>query len=213
MSHYDNSIKKNFDAYSLTQKSSIKSSRTVSQSRMPAIKYCRLTHVIGLLVAMLVNLVLLAFLLIYGGSIYYVLSWSALLIVYAVLWFVRRLATLVNWFPLFHYIGLVVELVSHCLMIVLLVVWASNRWFGLFDKFYAWLLLMSMALVLAYVLLVVLLAPVPYVLLAGSEAQKAELAREVCPCGPGPAQRQRPEPERVPVQIQVAAATPDDQQA
>jgi hypothetical protein len=148
---------------------------------MAEITYSRRNHIIGLIVLAIVYIVLVV-LSIIGGFGFFLGSWLVAIIVYAVFWWLRGLPALAKWFPLFHYITLIVEFVYHCISLLYGIYWSIMGILALFKGFNLWSLLMIIAFIiitLTYALLVYVTLAVPYILLKGTVAQKAELAKEV----------------------------------
>lgn len=148
---------------------------------MPEVKYNRRTHVIGLILAAIVYIALLVFAILHSGAFVYA-GWLIGLVIFAAFWWMRSLGSLVKWFPLFHYITLIIEFVSHCLSLLYSTYWAIMFVLAIFKGFNMWVLLVAICLVLlvpVYLLLVYVLVAVPYVLLKGSLEQKAALSKEV----------------------------------
>ena len=143
--------------------------------------YSRSKHLIGLIVLAIVYIVLIVVSII-GGFGLYLGGWIVCIIVYVVLWWLRGLPSLAKWFPLFHYITLIVEFVYHCLSLLTGIYWSITYIIHLFKGFDLWFLLFTIAIIiltLTYALLVYVTLAVPYILLKGTVAQKAELAKEV----------------------------------
>ena len=149
---------------------------------MVELTYSRRNHIIGLIVLAILYIVLIVVGII-GGLGFFGGGWIVCIIVYAVLWWLRGLPSLAKWFPLFHYITLVVEFVYHCISLLYGIFESITTIITLFHVgFSFWWLLWTIAIIiitLAYALLVYVTLAVPYILLKGTEAQKAELAKEV----------------------------------
>jgi len=148
---------------------------------MADFKYSRRNHLIGLIAAAVFYIALLVILIISNGGLYYI-GWLIGIIIYVVLWWLRGLSSLTKWFPLFHYITLIIEFVSHCLSLISYIYWAIFTVIAVFNGFKIYVILLAVMyvlLVLVYAFLVFVLVAVPYVLLKGTVEQKAELAKEV----------------------------------
>ena len=142
--------------------------------------YSRRTHLIGLNSALITYVVLIVALFITKDDRYCIAgSWLIVILICIVFWWLRGFH---KWFPLFHFITLCVEFVYHCLPLVTLTYWSTIYVRLLLDGINVWLMVVTVTvalLVLEHAVLVYKTLAVPYVLLRGSVAQKAELATQV----------------------------------
>ena len=145
---------------------------------MVELTYRRRIHLIGLIVLAILYIVLIVVAII-GGFGIFAGGWLVSIILCAVFWWLRGLPSIAKWFPYFHYITLVVEFVYHCTSLLYGIYWIITAILTLFSTFQLSLLIWPLILTITYALLVYVTLAVPYILLKGTEAQKAELAKEV----------------------------------
>ena len=146
--------------------------------------YRRRTHLVAHLVALLTYAALIAALDISeDGNRWLIGSWAAAVLVCLVFWLLRARP---KCFPVLHFATLCAEFVYSALTLASLVYWCTVYALRLRDKCCSntWLLVATAAialLALEYALLAFVTLAVPYVLLRGSVAQRAALAKEVVP--------------------------------
>ena len=142
--------------------------------------YSRRTHLIGLLSASITYAALIAALLITSDRNQWIIcSWVAVVLVCVVFWLLRARP---KCFPVFHFVTLCIEFVYNCVSFAYLIYWSTIYALRLRDDFDKWLLVVTAAVALLafqYALLVYVTLAMPYMLLRGTVAQRAALAKEV----------------------------------
>lgn len=149
-------------------------------------KYSRRLHILALIILLIISIITIIVFIVsplneefFGG-----IGLLVAIFVWMALWYLRGLEALAKWFPWFHYISLVLELLIHFFGLVYAIVNSLKLVFALFrHPFSVWEpvnVTVQVLALLVYLLLVYFLAPVPYVLLKGSDDEKDELDREVC---------------------------------
>lgn len=148
-------------------------------------KYSRRLHILALLALLLISVVNIVVLIVSpeDEEIFGTIGLMVVILVWMVFWWLRGSEALIKWFPLFHYITLIIELLTDLFKLLYAVVRTLKLVFAMMNApFSIWEpvnLILQVLVFLVYVLLVYILAPVPYVLLKGSEEDKDAQDREV----------------------------------
>lgn len=114
----------------------------------------------------------------YGG-----IGLLLVLLVWMVFWWMRGREGLLKCFPYFHYITLFLELLVHFFALIYALINSIRLVFALLkEPFSIWEpvnVALQLLVVLVYLLLVYLLAAVPYVIFKANEIENEELNREI----------------------------------